>query len=210
MPDESSSPMFVDVAFPARGDTIPLDHGYLLFGALSRLLPELHAEAEWGIHRVYGERLGPGVLRLLEQSNVRLRVPGSRIGDLLPLAGAALDVGGHRILLSAPRVFPLVPAATLRSRLVVVKKFHEDPDAFVDAFRRQLAAYPDLGQPAGSVEVDVGERRVLRVADHTIVGFPVLLSGLQADASLAVQRRGLGGRRHMGAGIFVVPRRGRA
>lgn len=48
----------VDVAFPLRGDALPLDHGYPLFGAVSRLIPRLHQEPKWGIHPVYGRRTG--------------------------------------------------------------------------------------------------------------------------------------------------------
>ena len=69
MPPES----VVDVAFPLNGKSLPLDHGYALYGALARVLPVLHAEhrksvdggsapASWGVHPVRGLKTGPGLL----------------------------------------------------------------------------------------------------------------------------------------------------
>jgi hypothetical protein len=53
------------------------------------------------------------------------------------------------------------------------------------------------------VEVEIGMRRVVKVHGKLVVGFPVVLSGLDPAASLLVQSRGIGGRRHMGAGVFL-------
>ncbi len=49
----------------------------------------------------------------------------------------------------------------------------------------------------------VDKRRVMDVKGYTIVGFSVRLSGLNEGDSVLVQERGLGGKRKMGAGIFV-------
>ena len=73
--------------------------------------------------------------------------------------------------------------------------------------RRSVASFDPLVPEPGDVEVVLGRRRILGIRDKKVVGFAVGLTGLGADASLEVQRRGLGGRRHMGAGIFVPPGR---
>jgi CRISPR-associated protein Cas6 len=199
----------VDIAFPTQGKSVPLDHGYVLYAAVSRVVPELHAQEAWGIHPIRGIRTAPGQLTLDRSSAVKVRAPASDIAKILPLAGATLDLDGQRMVLAPPRVFPLVPGATLRARLVTIKGFHEEPEPFVEALRRQLAAVPELGQDPERVEVAVGARRVMRVKDKTVVGFQVELTGLEATASLAIQIAGIGGRPHMGAGIFVPPGRGR-
>lgn len=202
---------FVDVAFTLNGQSLPLDHGYPLFSALSRVVPALHEQPRWGVHPVMGLRAGPDELALTKQSWLKLRMPVSEVGHVLPLAGQTLDVAGHRVSLSVPRLLPLVPAASLKSRFVTVKKFHGDDTAlFVDALRRQLAAIDGLGQDQERIEIAVGRRRVLRVAEHRVVGFAVQLIGLEPSTSLAIQRAGLGGRRHMGAGVFVPGPKGRA
>lgn len=190
---------FVDVAFSLRGKSLPLDHGYALFSAVSRLVPRVHREPTWGVHPVHGQRTGPGVLQILPSSLLTLRVPASAIGDLLPLAGQALDVAGHQVMTSVPRIFPLQPRPALRSRFVTVKKFITEGAEFDEALWRQL----ELLGITRRATVTTGARRVQKVSSHTIVGFPVTLDGLTADESLKVQVAGLGGRRHMGAGLFL-------
>lgn len=198
---------YIDAAFPVRGHTIPLDHGYPLFAALSRVLPDLHQKPHWGVHPVLGERQGPGVLALTRRSCVKLRLPIEEAGRVMPLVGRTLDIDGAPCALGAPRLLPLITAPNLKARLVTIKGFADDTDAFVQALRRQLAGIAHLGQAPETIGVQLGSRRVLHIKKQAIVGYAVALTGLDADASLAIQCIGLGGRRHMGAGVFVPPAR---
>jgi CRISPR-associated protein Cas6 len=195
----------VDLAFPLRGDPLPLDHGYPLFGALSHLLPTLHAHPAWGVHPVLGRR-EERRLHLEPVSRLKLRLPLAELGAVLPLAQATLDVAGARVSLGFPQVFPLDPAASIRARFVTIAGFQE-AEPFVAALARQIAELPELAQDPASIEITLGRRRTCEIHGKRIVGFAVGLMGLHADASLLVQRHGLGGRRHMGAGIFVPPGR---
>lgn len=207
MPGMASDPPIVDIIFPMRGDSLPLDHGFSLFGALSRCVPQLHEQPGWGVHPVFGERSGAGVLSLIPASRLKIRLPADRIGELLPLSSASLEVDGHHVSLGFPQIMPLTPSAHLRARIVTIKGFFDQPDTFADALRRQLVGMAGLDQSAEGIEVVVGPRRVFRVREKTVVGFAVGLTGLEATASLWIQGQGLGGRRHMGAGIFVPPGR---
>jgi CRISPR-associated protein Cas6 len=72
-----------------------------------------------------------------------------------------------------------------------------DTDTFFEAAKRQLQ---DL-QVAG--ETHIGERKTFRLKDKQVVGFEMGISNLTADESLALQEKGLGGRRRMGCGVFV-------
>jgi CRISPR-associated protein Cas6 len=212
-----------DVVFPLEGEALPLDHGYPLFGAIARLVPAIHREPRWGIHPVRGEAQPRGPLRLTDRATLSIRVPNAAIGQLMPLAGARLEVDGHHVQLGAPRVWPLRPTAALQARLVVVASV-VDVDAdeaqqrqqMLDSMRRKLARMP-LEMDAERIEVTIGRRHVLRIGGarerqrragavvdrDIIVGFQVALTGLEATASLVVQSEGLGGRRHMGCGLFV-------
>jgi CRISPR-associated protein Cas6 len=82
--------------------------------------------------------------------------------------------------------------------MVTIKGFF-DPVPFQTALRRQL----DQLNISDQIQVTLGRRRTLRIKDKEVVGHEVLLEGLTAEESLAVQETGLGGRRHMGCGVFV-------
>lgn len=197
---------YVDIGFPARGTTFPLDHGYALFGAVSSVVPQLHNRRDWGLHPVLGTKCGPNTLTLERASLMKIRAPVDDVGAFLPLAGKALELEGHRLRLGVPRVLPLMPTAYLKARVVTIKGFLEE-ETFASALHRKIALLPNLGQDPEQVEVAIGRRRVMRVGGRTIVGFAVALGGLKAQASIVVQAYGLGGRRHLGAGVFVPRRR---
>jgi CRISPR-associated protein Cas6 len=190
----------VDLCFRLTGSSGPLDHGYLLYAALARVLRASH-EAKWlGVHPLTGLRVG-GELKLSRGSRLRLRLAANRIPEVLALAGKRIDVAGSLLQIGVPEIRALTPAATLRARLVNIKGFEEEAP-FRDAAQRQLAALEIHGQLA------LGRRRVLRIKDKTIVGFQVAVSELTAEESILLQEHGLGGRRRMGCGIFVPVRRG--
>jgi len=41
---------YINLIFPILGDKIPLDHGYLLYSAISRQFPIIHDLDEFGIY----------------------------------------------------------------------------------------------------------------------------------------------------------------
>lgn len=203
----------VDLAFALVGDTLPLDHGYALYASLCRVVPALHQHRQIGVHPIRGEAMGEGCMRLTERSLLRIRTPAESIPCLLPLAGKNLEVDGHKLRLGVPQVFALKPAMTLVARVVTIKGFL-DPVTFLDAARRQVGemGLPDsvtLQVPLHALaRLNAGQpiRRTLRVKDKTIVGFPLRVEGLALNDSLTLQSRGLGGRRHMGCGVFLPVR----
>jgi len=205
---------FVDLSFPLVGKTLPLDHGYALYAALSRFLPHLHEHKAVGVHPIRGDVVGDGLLRVAARSQLQIRTPTDLIAEFLPLAGKVLELDGHSLRLGVPRVLALRPAATLAARLVTIKGFTE-PSGFLEAVRRQSdalgvsrqAAIEIPSVPAGRAHAGEPLRRVLRIKDRTVVGFAVRVVRLTAEESITLQEHGLGGRRHMGCGI-LVPIRG--
>jgi CRISPR-associated protein Cas6 len=190
----------VDLAFPVRGVSIPSDHVYLLYGAVSTLIPAWH-EAEGGMARIGGLRDGAGKLHLRGGRGwLRFRVPSRSIALLLPLAGKVLDLEGDRLTLGVPRTHLLRPAAALVAPLVTIKGFQEE-GPFAEACGRQLVTLGVEG------EVTVSQRGVVRVKGRTVVGFRTLVSGLTAEDSIRLQEHGLGGRRKLGCGVFGPARK---
>jgi CRISPR-associated protein Cas6 len=197
----------IDLSFVLTGTAdIPADHGYHLYAAVSRLLPSMHEPNGIGIHPIRGRLIGDRRMQLCDFSRLTIRVAPDRITDLLPLAGKQLNIAGQRIRIGVPQVHALAAATALRSRLVTIKVSGDrnearppDESAFVDAARRQLDA---LGIST-EAELTLGKRRTLRIKDKEVVGYETLLSALSRDESLQLQSSGLGGRRHMGCGIFM-------
>lgn len=190
----------VDVGFRVAGPPVPIDHGYPLFGALAPFLGDLHG-ADWlAVHPLAGRPLSGKLLGLARhRAALRLRVTTPEIPRALQLAGKSLDLDGRPLLVGTSSVWVLEPAPTLVARMVTIKGFMEE-GPFAEAVRRQLEA---LGVKA---EVDVGRRRIVTVAGDHVIGFQTRLRGLSPDDSLRVEYAGLGGRHHMGCGIFVPVR----
>lgn len=190
----------VDVCFRLTGKLVPRDHGYALFGAIARVLGNLHGAKWLALHPLPGIPRPDGLLLIDGRRGLRLRVEPSEIPRILPLAGKRLEMDGYSVQVGVPSVFPLVPASELRAPLVVIKGFME-PEPFRDAVRRQLDAIE------ANARVEVGRRRVLTVSKDTVVGFGVTLHELSDEGSLNVQYAGIGGRQRMGCGMFLPARR---
>ncbi|HOR51296.1 MAG TPA: type I-MYXAN CRISPR-associated protein Cas6/Cmx6 [Candidatus Hydrogenedentes bacterium] len=223
----------VDMEFPVTGNRIAADHGYALYGSLSRLLPNVHPQGNkksssdkdslaqiLGIHPINGRLCGDRSLELTAQSRIRFRLPAEYIQDFLLLTGKILNLDSDRLTLGAPTIRQLTPAPRLYSRLVTIKGYQTE-NSFLEAVQGQLAdlnihGIASLVPRSGEVSLEgknirtEGEelyiRRTLRIADREIVGFAVRVQDLTAQESLDLQIRGLGGRRKMGCGIFIPER----
>ncbi|HHT9135421.1 MAG TPA: type I-MYXAN CRISPR-associated protein Cas6/Cmx6 [Candidatus Avalokitesvara rifleensis] len=187
---------YIDLSFRLSGSTLPVDHGYALYSAVSRQAPEIHSTKGIGVHPVRGLYSGNGKLHLTERSHLTLRLPDNCIRIYLKLAGKTMDVDRHRLRVGVPETQLLRPAATLYARLVTIKGFME-PQTFLQAAQRQLQ---EMGVTA---ELRLGERKTFRVKDKQVVGFEMLAISLSAEDSVKLQEIGVGGRRRMGCGVFV-------
>ncbi|MBW7864429.1 MAG: type I-MYXAN CRISPR-associated protein Cas6/Cmx6 [Candidatus Hydrogenedentes bacterium] len=220
----------VDLSFVLTGNTLPADHGYALYGAISRILPALHppgialveqgADPIWkdvGIHPIFGANAGNRLILLGPHSRLRLRVPSEMTSEVLCLAGKRLDVDGCALLVGVPQIQSLIPAPTLRCRMAVIKGYME-PEPFLESAQKSLREL-GIGGRAALVPRSAGPsregryssiegrspwiRRTLRVRDKTIVGYALTVSELTAEESILLQEKGIGGRRRLGCGIFV-------
>lgn len=185
----------VELQFPILGSKLPTDHGYALFAAISKLLSAAHNTDWLAVETIPGVARGDGVTQIGKDAMLRLRLPQDLVPTVLKLAGKHLDIEGHNIRLGAPRIFLLRPSSALYARIVTIKGY-TDPEPFLAAVRRKLDEMGVKGQPV------VGPRRVVKVGNHTVVGFALALHELTNEASILLQGQGLGGRRHMGCGIF--------
>jgi CRISPR-associated protein Cas6 len=203
----------VDLSFPIVGERVPRDHGYALYSALSVKVTALHGAKWLGVHPLGGTRVDAATLQLGKQSQLRLRLPADRIAEVLPLAGARLEVSGATLRVGAPTVHSLPPVASLDARMVAIKltraphRRNEElgrdtldvagfAERYASEIKRQLAAI-EIGQP-----FELRGRRCVTVGGRRIVGYSVRVIGLGADESIRLQERGIGGKRRMGCGLF--------
>jgi len=187
---------FVDLAFRLTGSKVPVDHGYALYSAISWLVPEIHEAKDIGVHPIRGTYSGNGELMLRDLSRLVVRMESEQIGQFLKLAGKKLEIDSYSFRVGVPEVRLLIPRPALYSRLVTIKGFME-PKEFLEAAKRQLEKIEV------QAELQIGERRTFRIKDKQVVGFEVRVADLNAETSLLLQEIGIGGRRHMGCGIFV-------
>lgn len=186
---------FLELRFPVHGTRLPVDHGWALFAAISRVRPSVHDNPDISLGAIEGGAFDGKQLRLERDSFLPVRVPGDQVREVYPLAGSRLEVMGHKISLGVPVTRMLHPADTLHARIVVITNRLEWLD-FEEELRRQLT---ERGVVA---DIHPGRRRVLTIRQHRQVGYAVGLSGLSQEMSMTLLSRGVGGRRHMGAGFF--------
>ena len=85
------------------------------------LLPRLTPADGYGIHPIRGRQLGGRTLQLTEHSRLVIRTDAEQIARFLPLAGKQLRLLDRTLCIGVPEVRSLVPAVTLRTRLVTIK-----------------------------------------------------------------------------------------
>lgn len=206
----------VDCHFRVQGKTLPGDHAFALYSALSRLVPDLHGNERVGIFPVTGNLGHDRLLYLTKNSRLICRFDAGLMPKFLRLAGKTLSVDGHSLTLGVPVPRLLRPSEVLYSRLVVIKGYTE-PEGFLKAAREQLdrlgirgtvelveqADYPAVNQGRKGGTRSPYLRRTVRIHGREIVGFALKVSGLDKVASLTLQEVGLGGRRRFGCGLFV-------
>src|SRR5262249_21374870 len=158
-----------------QGEGLPLEHGYLLYSALSGAVPAFHEDGGPRFSPITGERASPGMLGLALFSRLRVRLPSDRLDLVLPLSGRACRSGGARVRLGVPTVSPLVPAPLLAARIITYK--HSlDPHKFLAHTRERLEALGVAGEP-GVPLITAGpragepRRRVLHLKGRRIVGY---------------------------------------
>lgn len=195
-PDEASTVM-VDVVFSLEEGSFPDGHADALSLAVRRALPWFDDEPEAGILPLSGVAHGNnGVCFVGRRSRLALRLPIHRSASADSLAGTRLDLDGSWLTLGKSAMRPLYPArGVVYSHIVSVGT--DDEIEFLAQCRALLAARGLAPQLIS------GKARELRTAEALVRGFSLMLHGLAAAESLAVQESGLGTHRALGCGLFI-------
>lgn len=206
--------MHADLSFSIHTNRpIPSDHGYLLFAALTDAVPLIRTTEEIGVHPIRGRQIGGRQIMIADWSRLTLRTPIELVHVWMPLAGKLLRIGNVLLRVGVPTIFPLRDASSLRSRLVTIKGA-TDSDAFIASARQTLNALEiserakitipvRLHASENANEAHALIRRTINIKGRQIIGYELHVDGLTGEESLRLQVNGIGGRRHMGCGVFT-------
>ncbi len=192
-----------DFAMPVQARYLPRDWQYPLYAAFCT---KLNARLPEGIGFRYSGstiHLPNDRIEVMPGANLVFRCTSEFMPLLLGLVNVRFDVAGEGLRLGMPSVFETQPSPKLFSRIVTFKDAKTAPEfkTVVDETleRMDVRATPILPcHPDGNPI-----KRIVRIRGVKIVGFRLVLEGLSDSDSLKILRHGLGGRRHMGCGVFV-------
>jgi len=207
--DEAAGDEIVDLAFRLSGGTLPVEHAHALSQALLAELPWLAEDPGCGIHQIHVAASGNGwmrppggareVLNLSRRTRLTLRLPRQRLAVAGNLSGRSLDVAGHCLQVGEARARPLLACATLFARYVVcADSEHQDEEVFIDWVAGVLR---DMGITPTKLLCGMTSR--IDVPPAPLMTRSLMVAALPRDASLELQRRGLGNGRLKGCGLFV-------
>ena len=194
---------YVDLSFEVIGETLPADHGYGLYSALTRWNEDLHTLVGLSIQTIAGIPDKQGKIYLTERSRFRVRLPFEQVPMVYGLAGKTLTIGKHAICLGIPQIYLLQSTSSLKTRIAVIKGYQE-PGAFLEAVARQLEKLGIIGKAVIPFSKRrEPERKTIKIKQFTVVGFSLKVSHLSDEDSLLLQKVGLGGKQRMGCGVFI-------
>lgn len=211
---------FLEIQFALRGKTLPADHGYALYSALKNIVAENSQKTiledlkikdfppEVILSTIPGVPNRQGLIYLNSLSRLRLRCPAEQAQQWYRLfQSQVLDIRGHLIRLIQPRLCLLEPNETLKARLVTFKlekwDVHDVPVYFWESCQKSL----DKLEIQGKAFIDSNSDgdlalRSLKIKNKNVMGFGVVVEGLNPEDSIKLQCYGLGGRKHFGCGWF--------
>ena len=192
---------FVDLQFALQGQAVPPDYADALWSAVREILPWLETDVLAGIHPLSGLSPGAGGWYLSRRSHLTLRIERERAAAAQPLVGARLQLGEHVLEVGTPHVRELARAPALQAKFVVFGSASHDVAMAEEAFRE--ACVEELAVLGVPPRLLCGKPQRTSTPDGMLTGFSLVLLDLKADASLRLQRHGLGGERKRGCGIFI-------
>lgn len=186
----------VDLAFALQGHSLPRHHRAELAQAVLQRLPWLADEPQAGLHRL-NLPAGTGAEALLSnRSRLLLRLPRERVPQAQALAGAELQLGSHHLRVLGPgQVRELLPYGTLYAHLVAAER-EAEPDFLADV-DHELQRLGVAGRRM------CGRQQLMADGGHDLVGYSLMLDGLQPAHAQQLMEHGLGPHRLWGCGLFV-------
>ncbi|WP_309737700.1 type I-MYXAN CRISPR-associated protein Cas6/Cmx6 [Chamaesiphon sp. OTE_20_metabat_361] len=140
----------------------------------------------WSMATIGGKPNGHREIVLNENSQLRIRTLQEYVPLFLQLVHKLLKIDRYSLVFQPPDIHPISPAPTLKARLVVIKGFQE-PEPFIRAVKYQLQKLEidDSNVYIPNNNLSLPDRKALKVHEHKVVGFSVVVDKLDALDSLA-------------------------
>ncbi len=111
---------YVDLAFPLTGKLLPLDNGYIIYSALSRICPNLHELKNISIHPIAGIPNSSKQLRLTKCSKLQIRILIEQIPLIYEfLVEQTFNIGQSQFHIGIPEYKALTPSSTDNSERAI-------------------------------------------------------------------------------------------
>lgn len=183
----------VDVVFDLDGSSVSDGYPFALWSEVVRCLPWLQNEEYAGILPLRGSASGETLL-LSRRTKLVLRVPAVRAAEAGQLSGQQLNVDGSILIVGRGKERPLLATTTLHAYIV-------------ESSLGEIEFLADMKEKLQSMNISCNlicdKQRIIRGVMQSLSGFGLVLYDLKPQASIQIQRTGLGSARHFGCGIFV-------
>ena len=149
-------------------------------------------------------------LNLTDRSKLLIRLPSEKVPFVYSFGGKSLTIGKHKIRLgipnrefSATKIEVAVSRSECEATHIVVIRGYEQPDAFLEAAKRQIDELDIQANLKLIAKKDGTPKRKTISVKQTLVGFGIEANNLSETDSITLQKKGLGGKQKMGCGVFV-------
>lgn len=196
----------VRTRFVASGDRkIPVGHGYALYSALCRAVPEIHISDDVLAIRSLSGAYADRHLHIPKIGVLTAYVTAAGVPIMCRLVGADIDVCGVPLSLGTTQIGTFRPRGRpMRAHMVAINLSDPPQDhlqhrrRYRDAIIRQLES-----RGIFTSDVKIGRVAHMGVGDFRYVGYRVDVGVLPPQDDIALQIHGVGGKRRMGCGIFL-------
>lgn len=195
----------VDLSFAMQCRQLPLDHAYALFTAIQQALPWFTETPGTGLHLIHLTE-GNGWYRPTNdepffypsrRTRFSLRLPQTHVAAAQALSGQTLMIAGQPLLVGRTQVKPLHPFPVLIARHVLADPTQSE-NAFIQQQVQELQALELVCRKALC-----GKSQEWTTPTGRVLTRSLMIAELSADASLTLQRTGLGNAQRLGFGLFV-------
>jgi CRISPR-associated protein Cas6 len=197
--------MKVDVTFPLKfriGTEIPRDHGYLLYSAICKIVPELHGTGIAKIKLIRGKHDGDFV-RLNSSSKLSIRIDESDLNLLTVLVNQTIQLGNSIVSLGIPFGEKLKGSDCLFVPWTIIHLSQKNKQgSFKESFLNSLKF-----KIPSNVNIKLLRQRVTTMKGSRLIGYDLFLENLTEEQSLKLQSLGVGSCTSMGCGIPEIPKR---